>query len=880
MNGQLRAWGLRLSGMFDRERRDQELAEELQSHLALHVEDNLRAGMTPEAARRDALLKLGGVESIKEQVRDRRGIPLLEHLVKDLRFGVRMLRKDPSFTAIAVLTLALGIGANTAIFSVVNAVLLRPLPFPQAERLVLVWATDAEGGRTEDVATYPNFEDWKASSRSFEGMAAFTTRGMTLMGGDQAETVEAVQATPGLFETLRVRPALGRTFQSGEDTAQVAILSDSSWKRRFAGRPDIIGQTFRADETTYTVIGVMPPDFKFSPGAPEQLYVPLVRDPNRNHGFLRVVGRLRPDVSIPAAQAEMDIISRGLEKQYPKSNAGVGVNIVPLVTAMVGNARKVLLIFLGVVAIVLVIACINVASLMSARSAARQRELTVRAALGAGRRRLAQQLLTESTLLALAGGVFGLLLASWGTRLLVVLLTKSFPIPRLENTHIDGWVLGFTLLLSLVTGFLFGSVLAVPAASPDLNEVLRESSRTATGGVGGKRARGILVIAEVSLALMLLAGAGLLLKSLLVMRSTAPGFKTENLLTVNFQMPKNKFSNATARSTFYEDILAQVGALPGVSSAALVADLPMNGGSDSLGFHVAGRTDPTPGDMFSANFNIVSPGYFRTMAIPVRAGREFSQQDSASAPGAIVINETAARTFWPDRNPIGQQIVLPVTSDKNVTLAVVGVTGDVRQQGLGSTPQPEIFLSYTQPGPDWSWLVLVVRTTRDPVTLEDVTRKTAQSIDRDVPIFLVRTMDDVLSGTLAQPRVYTLLLGFFAALALALAAVGLYGVVSYTVTQRMHEMGIRMALGAERGDVVRLVLRQGLGLTLIGTAIGLAGALALTRLLTKTIPGLQPGEPITLSAVSALLIGVALLASYLPARRGSRVDPVVTLRYE
>ncbi len=369
-------------------------------------------------------------------------------------------------------------------------------------------------------------------------MAGFTLRGMTLNGGDQAEAVEAVQATPGLFETLRVRPALGRTFRPEESGAQVAILSDSSWKRRFAGRPDILGQTIRAEDKTYTIIGVMPPDFKFSPGSSEQLYVPLERDPNRGHGFVRVMGRLRPGVSLPAAQAEKDIIARGLEKQYPKSNSGVGVNIVPLVKALVGNARKVLWIFLGVVAVVLMIACINVASLMSARSAARQRELTVRSALGAGRRRLAQQLLTESTLLALAGGAFGLLLANGGTRLLVALLAKSFPIPRLENTHIDGWVLGFTLLLSLATGFLFGSVLAVPAASPDLNEILRESSRTATGGVGGRRARSLLVIAEVSLALILLAGAGLLLKSLLVLRSTAPGFKTENLLTVRLPDPQ------------------------------------------------------------------------------------------------------------------------------------------------------------------------------------------------------------------------------------------------------------------------------------------------------------------------------------------------------
>ena len=884
---QLRAGVLRLGGLFNRERRDRELAEELESHVALHVEDNLRAGMTPEEARRDALLKLGGVESIKEQVRDRRGVPVLEHLARDLRFGARMLRKDPSFTAIAVLTLALGIGANTAIFSVVNAVLLRPLPFPQSERLVLIWATNTESGRTDDVASYPDFEAWKAQSRSFENMAAFTTRGMILAGGDQSETVPAVQATPGFFETLRVRPALGRAFRPDEGeagTSHVALLSDGTWKRRFAGRADVVGRTIRANEETYTIVGVMPPGFKFSPQAAEQIYVPLVRDPSRNHGFLRVLGRLRPGVRVAAAQAEMDVITRGLAKEYPKTNEGVGARVVPALTAMVGNTRTGLLIFLGVVAIVLVIACINVAALMSARSATRQRELTVRAALGAGRKRLLQQLLTESTLLALAGGLLGLLLASWGTRLLVALLAQSFPIPRLETTHIDGWVLLFTLALSLVTGILFGSVLAVPAASPDLNEILRESSRTATVGAGGRRARSILVIAEVALALILLSGAGLLLKSLLVLRNTAPGFATENLLTVNFAVPKSRLGTAAERSGFFAGVLARVANLPGVRSAALVADLPLGGGSDSLGFHIVGRPDPAPDGGFSANFNIASAGYFRTLSIPVRAGREFTAQDSASAPGVIVVNETAARTFWPGENALGKQITMRGGNggsngkDGNA-LTVVGVTGDVRQSSLGRPPQPEIFLDSAQPGPPWP-LVLVVRAAGDPAALTEAIRRMAQSVDRDVSISQVRTMDDVLSGTLAQPRVYTLLLIFFAALALALAAVGLYGVVSYTATQRMHELGIRMALGAERGDVVWLVLRQGLSLTLTGTVIGLAGALAVTQVLTHLLPGVQPGDPLTLSAVALLLIGVALAASYLPARRGSRVEPVVTLRYE
>lgn len=877
----LRAAVLRLRGCFAGERRDREIEDELQSHLALHVEDNLRAGMTREEARRQALLQLGGIESIKQQVRERRGFPLLEHLVQDLRFGARMLRRDPAFTAVATLTLALGIGANSAIFSVVDAVLLRPLPFRQADRLVLIWATDARRGTSEDVVSYPTFEDWKTGGKSFAGMAAFTTRSMSLAGVDGAEIVPAIQATPGFLETLSVRPALGRSFRPEEGEAgrpRVALLSDSAWKSRFAGRRDIVGQTIRAEGETHAIIGVMPPGFRVSPEGAEQLYVPLVRDPDRRHGFLLVLARLRPKVRAAAAQAELEVIASRLARQFPKANSGVGVRVVPLADAMAGHARAGLLIFCGVVAVVLIIACTNVASLMSARSASRQRELAVRMAVGAGRRRLAQLLLTESTLLALAGGMLGLLLASWGTRLLIALLAEDFPIPRLAEAHTDGRVLGFTLALALATGILFGAALAVPAASPDLREGLREASRTASGGARGRRARGTLVIAETALALLLLAGAGVLLKSLLALRNTAPGFSTRNLLAIDFRLPKHRLYQATERNLFFDRLLARVGALPGARAAALVADLPLGGGWDSLGFHIPGRPDPAPGKMFSASFNIVSPGYFRTMEIPVRTGREFTAHDTASAPGVIVVNECAARELWPGGNPLGQQIDLPQDQNESSTLTVVGVVGDVRQRALGKLPEPEIFLDYAQPGPTWPWLFLVVRTKVDARPLAGAVRGLAHSIDRDVAVRQVRTMDEVLAGTLAQPRVYTLLLGFFAALALLLAAVGLYGVVSYAVTQRTHEMGIRMALGASRGDIVRLVLRQGLGLALTGSAIGLGGALAVARILTRLLPGVQPGDPLTLSAVAALLLAVAAVASYLPARRGSHVDPVVTLR--
>ncbi len=878
----LRASLSRFGAMFGRERLDGELAAELEGHLAMAIDDNLRSGMTAAEARRQALLRLGGVAQVEERYRDRRGLPLLENLARDLRFGARTLRRNPGFTAVAVLTLGLGIGANTAIFSVVNAVLLRPLPFPESRRLVLIWGTNTENGDMEDVVSYPGFEDWKARSRSFERMAAFTTRGMTLSGADQAELVEAVQGTPGFFETLGVAPALGRTFrpeESEEGNARVAILSDSSWRRYFGGRRDVLGRTIRANEEAFTIVGVMPPELRFAFSAkPPEIYTPIVRDPSRTHGFLRVLGRLRSGVRIAAAQAEMDVIAAGLARQYPDSNRNVGAHVVPLVDALAGDARTGLMIFLGIVALVLLIACTNVANLMLARSASRQRELALRAALGAGRPRLLQQMVIESTALALAGGAVGLLLSSWTARLLVRLLSESFQIPRLESTSTDGWVLGFALVLSLATGILFGAVFAPLAVARDLHEGLRESGRTAAGGRGGRRLRGALVVTETALALVLLAGAGVLLKHLWVMRNTAPGFETKNMLGVSFALPRNKFANPVERTRFFEALQSRAAALPGVRAAALVANPPMGGGWDQLGFKIPGKTAPQPDGYFRANFNIVSPGYFRTMGIPVRAGREFTPQDGTGLP-AIVINESAAR-LWQGEGALGKTIDLPIDDEKSVTLTVVGVTADVRQMGLGVAPRPEVYLSFLQPGPQWSWLALMIRTQGEPAELAGTMRDFARSVDRDVPIAEVRTFDEILSASLAEPRVYTLLLAVFAALALTLATIGLYGVVSYTVAQRTPEMGVRLALGAERGDVVRLVLRQGLGLALTGTAIGLAGALAAMRLITRLIPEAQPGDPLTLAAVCALLIGVALVATYVPARRASRVDPTVALRFD
>jgi predicted permease len=876
----LRVAGSRLLGFFRKRRSDENLDAEMGSHLQFLTEENIRRGMSLKEARHAARREFGGPEQTKEAYRERRGLPFLDTLVQDVRYSVRTLVKSPGFTAVAVLTLALGIGANTAIFSVVRAVLLRSLSFPHANRLVLIWATNATSGEMHDVASYPDFEDWKAQSKSFESLAAFTTRGAILTTEKQAERVPAVQASAAFFDTLGVHPQLGRAFSSNEQQPgahRVVLLSDLFWKRHFAQRADALGQIVRINEEAFTIIGVMPPGFEIHPGRSEQIYMPMVRDANRNHGFLMVLGRLRPKVSMSAAQAEMDVITRSLAAQFPRSDKGVGANVVPLTDAFLGPARTGLLIMLGVVTLVLLIACSNVASVMLARGAARQREMAVRAALGAGRKRLIRQLLTESILLALAGGATGLLLAAWGTRLLVALLARNFDIPRLGDSHTDLWVLGFTLLISAAAGIVFGILPALGAASADVNEGLREASRSSTGNLRGQRIRSSLVVMETALALVLLSGAGILLSSLLVMRSTAPGFRTDNLVAVDFSLPRIKFAKTPERLRFFASVLDRVGGIPGVRSAALVADLPLGGGEDGLGFHIVGRPDPSPNTSFLASFNIASAGYFQTMGIPLHAGREFTERDSVGTAGVVVVNDTAARRFWPGENPLGKQIIL---DNAQPPLTVVGVTGDVRQRSLGIPPKPEIFLDYLQPGPDWPWLVLVARTTDQPAKLMSTVKAVAASVDRDVPVSQPGTMDEILSSSLAEPRVYALLLGVFASLALALAAVGLYGIMSYAVTQRIREMGIRMALGAAHGEILRLVLRRGMSLACAGSLIGLASALAARHVLAGLMNDGDVGDPLAFSAVTLLLLAVAFVASYLPARRAARVDPVIALRYE
>ena len=877
----IRASMLRLAGVFSGRRQDDDLTAQLESDLQLHIDDNLRAGMTPEQARRDALLALGGIEATKERYRDRRGIPLLDTLRQDAAYAVRVLRKNPGFTVTAIATLALGIGANTAIFSIVNAVLLRPLPFADPDRLVQIFATDARRADWFDSVSYPAFADWRDQNTTFTSMAAFANRPLAIGTGDETVMAAGRRVTPNYFDVLGVRPALGRTFRPEEQktgSTTVVVLSDSFWKTRFGGDPAVLGRTIRINEEPHTIIGVMPASLHVEQDN-DQLFLPQAIDLNRNHGFLLVIGRLRPDATLAHARLDIERIAAQQVRLYPREHAGFGVNLMSLNAGLARYVRGGLMTMLGVVGIVLLIACANVAGLMLARGTARQREFAVRAALGAGRARLVRQLLTESLLIALAGGAAGLVAASWTARGLASILATQFRVARVDATGTDGPVLLFTLVVSLATGTLFGVLPALASASPNLNDALRESGRSVTGS-RAPRLRQALVVLETALALTLLAGAGTLLKTFVTLRTTHPGFEASHVLAVDLSLPQPRYAERSARVQFFDEALRRVHALPGVRSAAFVADLPLSGSTDTESFHIVGRPDPSPDRGFNAGFNIVSANYFQLMAIPIRSGREFLDIDGPASPGVVVVNETAAQRFWPGRSPIGEQIDLPITDTQSVVLTVVGVAGDVRHVGLGTPPRAEVFLNSMQSLLRWPWLALAVKTNGDPAPLAEPVKATLRAVSPHVPVRRVATLDEVVSRSIVEPRIYTFLLGTFAALSVALAAIGLYGLIAYGVTQRTHELGVRVALGASAAEIIGLVIGQGMRLALVGAVLGLAVAVATTRLLVGLVPGIEPNDPLTFGAVTAVLLGAALLAAYLPARRASHVDPMTALRAE
>ncbi|HEX8633081.1 MAG TPA: ABC transporter permease [Pyrinomonadaceae bacterium] len=812
---------------------------------------------------------------------------MLSDLSQDLRFGLRMLLKNPGFTIVAVIALALGIGANSAIFSVVNTVLLRPLPYPDPDRLVMVWEDRTKGGFPRDTPAAGNYTDWRDQNQVFEGMAAIASLSFNLTGMGEPERIEGKRVSAGLFPLLGVEPQLGRTFLPEEDQPganRVVVLSHGLWQRRFGSEASIIGKPLNLNGESYTVVGVMPSHFHF-PAREDELWVPIAftqqEAANRGRHFLQVIARTKPGVSLPQAQAEMNIIGARLQQQYPNTNTNVGVAVVPLHEHMVGDIKAALLVLLGAVGFVLLIACANVANLLLARAAVRQKEITIRVALGASRLRLIRQFLTESILLAALGGAFGLLLSVWGVGVLKTFIPQN--IAQAAAITIDGKVLGFTLLVSLLTGLIFGLAPATQTSSFNLNETLKEGGRDSVAGSRGNRLRGLLVIAEVAVSLILLIGAGLLINSFLRLRNVDPGFRADNLLTMQVVLPELKYPDHARRSAFYTELINRIEALPGVKAAAVANWIPLVRQGDSIGFSIEGRPDPAPGtgQRPSVVTRVVNANYFQTMGIQLLQGRGFNQQDRVDAPAVAVINETMARRFWPGEDPIGKRITPGAVDspDPDDWLTIVAVTKDVRQFELVADPKPQMYLSYEQAG-FFAPRHLIVSTSVEPLSLAAAVRKTVWEIDKDQPVSNIRTMEDVLSESIARQRFSMLLLGIFAVVALVLAAVGIYGVMAYTVAQRTHEIGIRMALGAQRSDVLKLTVGGGLKLVLIGVALGLTVAFILTRVMSSLLFGVSATDPATFIIISLVLVSVAALASYIPARRATKIDPMVALRYE
>ena len=810
-------------------------------------------------------------------------------VLQDLRYGARMLWKSPGFTVVAALALALGIGANTAIFSVVNAVLLRPLPYPEPARLVVPWG-EKDDQTHHAVVSYMDFADWRAQTQTLEYVAAFQ-QANTLLRQNEAEPepITGANVSADLFPLLRVQPAMGRAFTREEDqngAAPVVVIGQTLWQRRFNSDPNIIGKQIRLGSSNATVIGLLPAGFRFPAAARRTEFLrPLAQvlgegTKRRSSYSLRVVARLKPGATTAQAESEMRAIAVHLEAQYPDEGFRLGARLVTLHEATVGNVRTSLLVLLGAVGLVLLIACANVANLLLARAAARHREMAIRTALGASRWRVVRQLLTESLLLAALGGTGGLLLALWGVDLLIA--ASPINIPRLGDTGLDTSVLAFTVGVSLLTGLVFGLAPAFHASRVDLNEALKEGGRSASEGRARQRMRGLLIVSEVALSLVLLVGAGLLMRSFVRLRDVNPGFDAQNVLTTGLSLAKAKYPGAAEQRIAFNDILTRVRALPGVESAALIYPLPFGGSSTSNTFVIEGRPPARAEDKPAANYRLTSADYFKTLAVPATRGRALTERDDERAPLVVVVNESFARRFFAGEDPLGKRILIErgdTDWSHQPAREIVGIVGDVHSEGLDVAAGPEFYVPYAQ-APE-AYMDLVVRTsTANVAGMGAGLRDAIRQVDREQYVPTIESLTQLVADSFARRRFDALLTGLFAGVALLLAAVGIFGVVSYSVTQRTHEIGLRMALGAQRGDVLRLVLGQGLRLVLGGIAAGLVASFALTRVLADLLYGIKPTDPLTFAAVSVLLTSVALLACYIPARRATRVDPMVALRYE
>ena len=804
-------------------------------------------------------------------------------LFQDLKFGLRMLAKNPAFTIIAIITLALGIGANTAIFSLVNTILLRPLPYPHANRLVMIWETEPSGPGNLYPASGPDFVDWRAQNGVFESVAAGTSAGAALTGTSQPLQIQGYGVSPKMFHLLGTQPLMGRTF--AEDETQpghnhVVIFSYGLWQRAFGGDRSIVGRNVTLDGEAYDVAGIMPRDFKFPNiwGNRAEFWEPLTLDTpawkkNRGNHWLFVIGRVKEGVPVEKARADMETLSQRLAHQYPNTNTGVIAKVVTLRDQLVKQVKPALLVLFAAVGFLLLIACVNVANLLLAKAVGRQREIAIRLAVGSGRGRLIRQLLTESILLFVVGGVAGLLVGWSALRMLLHAAPTGY-VPGIMQVHLDSWVFLFTFLIAFLAGTLAGLVPAIQASKPNLQDSLKESSRSVASP--HRRSRSVLTAGEIALALMMLIGAALAIKSLVRLLGVQAGFDPTNVLSVRLSLPDARYPKSAQTAAFFRQLLERVQALPGINSAAAASELPLEGGSNGV-VYIEGQ--PIPKNMWSSplvEWCSVTPGYFGTLRIPLLKGRDFTERDVEGKPQIALINQTMAHRFWPNQDAVGKRFSHDYKDPKWIT--VVGVVGDVREFGLNQPPAPEAYFpAYQDNNTD---MAVVIRTSTLPLSQISAVRNVVHNLDRQLPVFEPRTLDQIVSESSQQQQFVALLLGLFAALALVLAAVGIYGVIAYSVAQRTHEFGIRMALGAQGGDVVKMVLKEGMALAVAGAAIGVVAALGLTRFLQGLLYGVTATDPGTFVAVPLVLISVALLACYLPARRAMKVDPLVALRNE
>jgi predicted permease len=885
-------------------RRNEELNEEIQGHLELAARENMESGLAPRDAQTAARREFGSIALAEEVTRDMWGGRWFADLLQDVRYGLRMLRKSPGFTAVVVLTLALGIGVNTAIFSVMDATLLQPLPYPNPDRLVMLWGTEP-GRRPRMPFSSPNFLDFKDRNRVFARMAAFDSAGFVLSGIDNPEVIHGGRVTPGFFKVLEVQPKLGRAFLAEEGEAgrdHVVMLSYALWRQRFASNPAILGKMIQLSGTPYVVVGVLPRGFDFSiPDyyGPMDAWVPAVlsRDnAQRTNNYLNVIARLKSGVTLQQAQAEVDTIVARLAHEYftasqaspdlwtqPEMNEDTGVlsgaKLVPLRDEIFGDISPLLWILFGAVGFVLLIACANMANLQMARASSRQKEIAVRRALGASHGRVVKQLLTESVLLALIGGMLSLLLVFWVNRL----LTGLAGLPRGTSISIGFSVVAYCLLLSVLAGLLFGLAPTFRTSLAGEPESLREGG-TAAAPRGARRLRSFLTISEVALSMILLIGAGLLIRSFVGLLNVNPGFEMERVLTLSVVLPRYSYPDATHQTAFYTELLKRIAALPGVTGAAAINDLPLTRNSDSDSFRIERRSSATGASVRgSCQDRLATPNYFRVMNIPLTQGRTFTKDDASSAPPVVVVSQSFVRRFFPNENPIGQRLTFGETTAAGSWATIVGVVENVRDLGLDSHPDVNIYAPYEQkvlPYNPLPVMFVVVKTTSNPSRLVSAVLAAMHDIDRNLPLPVAKPMTEVYAASISARRFNMLLLTLFAGIATILAGIGIYGVISYSVARRTHEIGIRMALGANPRNVLGLILGQGLLMASLGLCIGLAGAFVLTRVLKNMLFGITPTDFTTFAVVSVLLVSVALLASYIPARRAMNVDPMVALRYE